>query len=113
MNLAGTTFRVVSNSKHGSVNTQTEMRFTSDDGIVIGNYGGGSVVTGQVLGKRAGDSEMEMLYHSVSTSGEMQAGKAHARFALDEEGRMHMYLDWQWLSGDGSRGQSEWVLVTD
>ena|SRR5688572_3228728 len=111
MNLAGTTFRAISNSKHGSINTETEMRFTSDAGIVIGNYSGGTVVAGQVLGKRLGDSEMEMLYHSASTNGEMQAGKAHGRFALDQEDRMRMVLDWQWLTGDQSSGQSEWLLV--
>lgn len=111
MNLAGTTFRAVSNSRHGSINTETEMHFTSDDGIVIGSYGGGTVITGHVIGKHVGDSEIEMLYHSVSADGTIQAGKAHGRFALDREGRMHMYLDWQWLTGDGSRGQSDWLLL--
>ncbi len=112
MNLTGTIFRAVSNSKHGSINTETEMYFTSDDGIVIGRYGGGSVITGHVIGKHEGDSEIEMLYHSATVGGDIQAGKAHGTFALDEEGRMHMYLDWQWLTGDGSRGQSEWLLIT-
>jgi hypothetical protein len=111
MNLAGTTFRAISNSKHGSINTETEMHFSSDEGIVIGSYTGGSVTTGHVIGKRLGDSEIEMLYQSVTVSGDIQAGRAHGRFVLDEEGRMHMYLDWQWLTGDGSAGQSEWLLI--
>ena len=38
------TFRAVSNSKNGSLNTETEMRFTSDDGVVVGNYSGGTIV---------------------------------------------------------------------
>jgi hypothetical protein len=112
MNLTGTVFRAVSNSKHGSINTETEMNFTSDEGIVIGSYGGGTVITGHVIGKHVGDSEIEMLYHSVNTSGAIQAGKAHGRFARDEEGRMYMYLDWQWLTGDGSSGQSEWLMIS-
>lgn len=111
MNLAGTIFRAVSNSKHGSINTETEMHFTADEEFVIGNYGGGTVIAGHVIAKHMGDSEIEMLYHSASASGAIQAGKAHGRFALDEDGRMHMYLDWQWLTGDGSRGQSEWLLI--
>ena len=111
MNLAGTTFRAVANSKNGSLNTETEMRFTSDDGIVLGNYSGGTIVAGHVLGKRVGESEMEMLYHGAAISGEVQAGKAHARFALDKANQMRMYLDWQWLTGDQSKGRSEWLLV--
>ncbi len=111
MNLAGTTFRAVSNSKNGSLNTETEMRFTSDDGIIIGTYSGGTIVAGHVLGKRLDESEVEMLYHGATTGGEVQAGKAHARFALDEASQMRMYLDWQWLTGDQSKGQSEWLLM--
>ena len=111
MNLAGITFRAISNSKNGSLNSETEMRFTSDDGIVIGNYSGGTIIAGHVLGKRIGESEMEMLYHGATISGEIQAGKARARFALDKANRMRMYLDWQWLTGDQSKGQSEWLLV--
>jgi outer membrane lipoprotein SlyB len=111
MNLTGTIFRAISNSKHGSINTETEMRFTSDEQIVIGSYGGGNVTTGHVIGKRIGDAEIEMLYHSANVAGDIQAGKAHGRFAMDEEGRMHLYLDWQWLTGDGSVGQSEWLLI--
>lgn len=111
MNLAGTTFRAVSNSKNGSLNTETEMHFTSDEGIVIGNYSGGTIVAGHVLGKHLSELEVEMLYQGATTSGEMQAGKAQARFALDKENQMRMYLDWQWLTGDQSKGQSEWLLV--
>src|SRR5688572_20433375 len=111
MNLAGTTFRAISNSKHGTINPETEMRFTYDDGIVIGSYSGGTVTVGHVLGKHLGDSEMEMLYHSANASGEIQAGRAHARFASDMEDGMRMVLDWQWLTGDRSSGQSEWLLI--
>jgi len=87
------------------------MCFTSDDHLVIGSYSGGTIVTGSVLGKRVSESELELLYHGANTKGEVAAGKAHARFAPDQEGRTHMYLDWQWLTGDQSKGQSEWVRV--
>lgn len=111
MNLSGMTFRAIANPENGSLNSETEMRFTSDDGIVIGSYGGGTIAAGHVLGKHVGESELEMLYQGATTSGEIAAGKAHARFALDEEDRMRMYLDWQWLTGDQSEGRSEWILT--
>ena len=112
MNLAGTTFRAVSNSENGSLNTETEMRFSSDDGIVVGTYGGGTIAVGQVLGKHTDESELEMLYQGATTSGDVQAGTAHARFALDEHDHMRMHLDWRWLTGDGSAGRSEWIQVS-
>jgi hypothetical protein len=111
MNLAGTTFRAVSNSKNGSLNSETEMRFTSDEDFVIGNYSGGTIVEGHVLGKRLSESTMEMLYHGATINGEVQAGRAQARFAKDANDQMRMYLEWQWLTGDQSKGQSEWLCV--
>jgi hypothetical protein len=111
VNLAGMTFRAVSNSKNGHLNSETEMRFTADDGIVVGTYGGGTIVVGHVLGKRTSATELEVLYHGATTDGTQSAGTAHATFSPDSEGRLHMHLDWQWLTGDRSKGQSEWILV--
>jgi hypothetical protein len=112
MNLTGCTFRAVSNSKNGSLNEQTEMRFTGDGEVVTGNYSGGSILAGHVLGKRLGELELELLYQGATVSGEIQAGRALAKFALDSNKVMSMHLDWQWLTGDRSTGHSEWVLVS-
>ena len=112
MNLKGKTFRAVSNSAHGSINTDTKLHFTSDKGVVAAEYKGGTIVTGHVLGKRVNESEMELLYLSATISGEVKAGKAHAKFTLGEKRKVHMHMDWQWLTGDHSSGQSEWVMVS-
>ena len=112
MNLKGKTFRAVSNSAHGSINTDTKMQFTSDKGVVAADYKGGTIVTGHVLGKRVNESEMELLYLSATISGEVKAGKAHARFTLGKDKKICMHMDWQWLTGDHSSGQSEWVQVS-
>ena len=111
MKLTGLAFRAVANSKNGSLNTDTIMRFASDDGVIIGSYSGGTIVAGHVLGKWLAESEMEMLYQGATTAGQVQAGKAHAQFRPNADGRMSMCLEWQWLTGYHSSGQSEWVLV--
>ena len=111
MNLKGKTFRAVSNSAKGSINTSTKLHFTSDKGVVSGKYKGGTIVAGHVLGKRLSEFEMEFLYLSATISGEVKAGKAHARFARGDDKKLRMHMDWQWLTGDHSSGQSEWVLV--
>jgi len=111
MKLTGLAFKAVANSKNGSLNSNTIMRFTSDDDVIIGSYSGGTIVAGHVLAKRLSESEIEMLYQGATTAGQVQAGKAHARFRPNADGRMSMYLEWQWLTGDCSSGHSEWVLV--
>jgi hypothetical protein len=111
MKLTGLVFRAVANSKNGNINAETIMRFTSDDPVIVGSYSGGTVVAGHVLAKRLDESEIEMLYQGATTDGQVQAGKARAQFRPNADGRMSMYLEWQWLTGDRSFGQSEWVLV--
>ena len=113
MNLKGKTFRAISNSSNGNLNTETEMRFTSDDTVVTGLYSGGTIAIGHVLAKRINELELEMLYQGATKEGVHNAGKAHATFSSDDAGRTHMRLDWQWLTGDQSKGQSEWVLTED
>lgn len=111
MKLTGLAFRAVANSTNGSLNTETIMRFTSDEAVIVGSYSGGTILTGHVLARRITDWEVEMLYQGATVAGQVQAGKARAQFRPNAKGRMSMYLDWQWLTGDGSSGQSEWVLV--
>ena len=111
MNLKGKTFRAVSNSPQGSVSTNTKMQFISDKGLVTGKYKGGTIARGHVLGKRVSESEIELLYLSATISGEVKAGKAHATFSVGPDRKLRMHMDWQWLTGDHSSGQSDWVLV--
>jgi len=56
MKLTGLAFKAVANSKHGSLNTETIMRFTSDEPVIVGNYSGGTIVTGHVLAKLLSES---------------------------------------------------------
>ena len=111
MQLNGLAFRAVTNSENGSINSETIMRFTLDDTVIAGSYSGGTIVVGHVIAKRLGESEIEMLYQGANTNGQVQAGKANAQFRPNADGRMSMYLEWQWLTGDQSSGTSEWVLV--
>jgi len=87
------------------------MRFTSDDDVIVGVYGGGTIAVGHVIAKRKAESELEMLYQGATKLGVHDAGKARATFTRDGTNRLRMHLDWQWLTGDQSRGHSDWVMV--
>ena len=45
----------------------------------------------------------------VTVSDELKAGRALARFSQAPEEPLRMHLDWQWLTGDQSKGTSEWI----
>jgi hypothetical protein len=109
--LTGRTFRALSNSAHGQSGSATEMQFTGDDAYVTAIYAGGGVRLGQVLARRTKDDALDMHYHAGSTSGDIRAGHGRATFAADSQGKMRMFIDWQWLTGDHSAGHSEWAEV--
>ena len=110
MNLVGKTFRAVTNSKGGTINTKTTMTFVSENGPLIGVYSGGAIDSGSVIARRTGELTIEMLYHCLTVAGELQAGRASGRFETAVGEQLLMHLDWQWLTGDQSKGQSEWIL---
>ena len=109
--LTGRTFRALSNSAHGQSGSATEMEFVGDDRYVTAIYAGGGVEFGQVLARRTKDDALDMHYHAGSASGEMKAGHGRATFAADSQGRLRMFIEWQWLTGDHTTGHSEWVEV--
>jgi hypothetical protein len=115
MTLAGRTFRAIANSANGTITSDTTMSFTEEDqdGTILGVYSGGNIRHGSVVAIRRTSTGLEMLYHCVTTSGELRAGHALGVIAEDPTDRIErLYLDWQWLTGERSRGSSEWVLET-
>jgi hypothetical protein len=106
MELNGRTFRAIANSSHGTLNTETRMTFADEGGDVTAVYGGGTIRRGYVVARRVGPNDLEMLYHCITTMGELKAGRALA--TLSTGGKMH--LDWQWLTGDGAAGTSDWIV---
>jgi hypothetical protein len=74
MTLTGNTFRAVANSTNGTLNTDTTVTFVSEDeSSILGVYRGGTIRTGNVVATRKSPSTIEMLYHCVTTSGELKA----------------------------------------
>ena len=110
MNLTGTTFRAIHNSANGALDSETTMTFVSESGeAILGVYSGGAITAGQVVATRQDESNANVLYHCVTADGQLKAGEARAHFTRDADGRQRMHLDWQWLTGDGTSGESEWV----
>jgi len=109
--LDGKSFKAIDNSKNGTINGSTIMTFTSGNEVILGEYKGGTVIAGQVLAKWTSGSTLNMLYQGATDSGDIQAGKADAKFETLADGKLKMSLDWRWLTGDLSKGESQWLEV--
>ena len=109
LHLEGRRFLAQANSANGTIDTETEMHFTQDADVILATYSGGSIVDGRVLARWVSQTHIDMCYHCLTASDALQAGKAKGHFDRTSDGRLAMRLDWQWLTGDRTSGESYWI----
>lgn len=98
-------FRSIENTPNGEVSGDTRFLYTQEGNIVMGSYSGGGV-KGQLMAKVLPDGSLDMRYHHLNARGEFMLGKCFSRPEVLPDGRIRLLEEWQWLSGDGSKGRS-------
>ena len=73
--------------------------------LVTADYHGSTVTYGKIIAYLEKDN-LEMLYHCLTAENELKAGKAQAKISLTEDQKITLHLDWEWLTGDKSHGES-------
>ena len=112
INYDGRRFRGRSNSSNGEVDATTMFRYTQLGERLTGEYAGGSVIAGQLLGIVHTDGSLEFCYHHINADGVLMAGLCHSTPSLDDSGVLCLRERWQWLTGDQSSGESEVEEIT-
>lgn len=105
-------FVPVDNSTGGLVDDRTRFHFWQDGEAFYADYFGGDVREGHIIGRFTGDRTGHMLYHCLTKSRELRAGRAVATFTVAPDGRLGMDLDWTWISGGDEAGVSRYEEVT-
>ncbi len=113
LSLDNRVFVPVENTGNGVVSGKTRFHFWQQGVVFYADYFGGDVREGHIIGKFNAAGQGEMLYHCLTTEHELKAGKAIADFIETETGPLAMELDWQWISGDGSKGRSRYEEITE
>ncbi len=106
MNYDGRRFRGRRNSPNGEVSGETVFHYRQDGEVLSGDYSGGTIVAGQLLGTVRPDGSLEFLYHHINASGELMSGRCESTPRV-EDGVLVLAERWQWLTGDRSSGTSE------
>jgi hypothetical protein len=107
LNLANRHFELVENSA-GHAGAKTMMKFSEHVEPFLGSYTGPNTVHGQVIVKTSPAGLTEMLYQSLTTDGELAAGRAEVLLFEEENKPATMQLNWQWLTGSLTSGVSIW-----
>lgn len=106
INYDGRKFRSVSNSGSGEVGEETVFHYHQAGDLVWAEYAGGEIVRGQLIAMCDADGVLDMRYQHFNVKGELMAGECNSIPELLADGRLRLYEEWRWTSGDKSEGES-------
>lgn len=106
MNYDGRRFRGRRNSANGEVGGETIFLYRQHGDVLTGEYSGGAIVAGHLLGTVRADGSLDFLYHHINERGELMGGRCESTPRV-EDGLLVLAERWQWLTGDRSSGTSE------
>jgi hypothetical protein len=106
MNYNNKIFRPVQNSENGETTEETIFVYKQTGNILTSEYKGGQIVNGHLIGLVGKNGDIEMRYHQVNEKGELMTGICHSKPELNQNGKIRLYENWKWTSGDMSSGES-------
>ncbi len=106
MNYNNRKFRPISNSENGEVSNDMIFHYKQTDKILTCNYHGEKIISGHLIGLVDNEGTIEMKYHQVNKNGELMTGVCHSKPELLENGKIRLHENWQWTSGNKSKGNS-------
>ena len=99
-------FSPVQNTENGETTAETIFVYKQDGKILTSEYVGGQIEKGHLIGLVDEGGNIEMRYHQINTKGELMTGICHSKPELLPNGKIRLYEDWKWTSGDNSYGKS-------
>ncbi len=74
--------------------------------ILTCEYHGKNILKGHLLGLVDANGIIEMRYHQIHKNGELMTGVCTSKPEIMENGKIRLIEEWQWTSGDQSKGNS-------
>ena len=99
-------FRPVQNSTNAETSESTIFEYKQHNTILTCDYKGGKIVKGHLIGLVSKDGTIDMRYHQVNNLGELMTGICISKPEIMENGKIRLHDQWQWTSGDQSKGTS-------
>ena len=105
VNLDNRKFSPAYNSINGEVSQETVFHYHQNNNIIWGEYSGGKVIVGNLVGK-VYDNYIEFVYQHINTGNEIMTGKCKSYPEMIENRKIKLKEFWEWTSGDNSSGES-------
>ncbi|MEM9928934.1 MAG: hypothetical protein AAF840_03855 [Bacteroidota bacterium] len=88
---------------------ETTFQYFQDGDVITGHYSGGKILQGSLIGKKTSATEIELLYHCLTTDGELLAGQSSGTVSVNTDNLLEIKYDWQWLNGNKTGGKSHYL----
>lgn len=111
INYDGRKFVLKMNSENGDVSEQTLFLYHQNGSLLWAEYSGGDILKGYLIGSVSDSGELDFVYHHMNRDMMIKTGKCHSVPTVMENGKIKLLEQWEWTSGDFSRGESLLVEV--
>lgn len=99
-------FKTIENSEGGEVTGETIFHYHQENNIVWGEYDGGQIIKGNLIGKVDEEGNLEIRYQHLNNKLEFKTGQCFSTPERLPNGKIRLHEKWQWTSGDQSSGES-------
>jgi hypothetical protein len=106
MNYHNKIFKPISNTANGETSEQTVFHYMQMGNILTAEYAGGKIQKGHLIGLVDELGNIDMRYHQVNDKGELMTGICQSTPELLPSGKIRLHEQWEWTSGDKSKGTS-------
>lgn len=103
----------VAGNTHGLSGAGTVFHYLVEENAISGTYQGGRISMGHQVGRVTGADTIELLFHCLTTEGELLSGWSRGTVGVDQAGRTTLSFVWGWLSGATGGGESSYVELAD
>jgi hypothetical protein len=99
-------FKLISNSENAETSSETLFHYKQVGNILTSEYSGGSIKYGHLIGLVDKSGNIEMRYHQVNDKDQLMTGICISKPEILENGKIRLHENWEWTSGDNSKGTS-------
>lgn len=99
------------NSENGEVSEQTIFLYHQNGSLLWAEYSGGDILKGSLMGFVSDNGELDFVYHHINRDMKVKTGKCHSVPTVMENGKIKLSEQWEWTSGDFSKGESLLIEV--
>ena len=99
-------FKPIENSENGETSSETVFLYKQIGNILTSEYWGGKIKKGHLIGVVDENGNIDMRYHQINDKDEIMTGICKSKPEIIKNGKIRLHENWQWTSGDKSKGKS-------